>query len=442
MTQKSEIVRIGLRILIVLLLIVATILLFQSKMYYTGFFMVLFLFATIGELVYFIYQYFNQVNKVLLSLLYEDYSIDLKRVPYHVTLNNAIDLYAKIKRKNAEDVPVKLIYNQILNSLESGVVIFKLDDGNKEIIFMNDFFCQYLGIPSTKKWSILEERIPQFCHFLEERNFGDYKTSLDIQVDNKERHTFAVQASNSLIQGKNYYIVLMDSIQRLMESKENEAWSTIMKVISHELMNSLTPIHSLTQNMKEIFKQEVLSEEDKEDLVLSLDTVINRSSHLQDFVDRYRKLTMLPTPIFANVILNDVILAVLKNYQIVFKDKSIAIKTDFRDIIEMTIDQSQLEQVLINLLTNSIHAIDDLDVKEIQLSLFKEGKRVFIEISDSGPLIDKSILSKIFLPFYTTRKTGAGIGLALSKSIIEAHNGYLYYQEREGRNTFVISLLI
>lgn len=441
MNQRSEIWRIGVRVLLLFVLIVVALLLLQNKLYYTFAFLTLFFLIAVVELVYFIYQYFSQVNKVLLALLYNDYSVDLKKTSYNTTLNNAIDLYNEIKTRQANELPIKLIYNQILNSLDSGVIILKLNDEDREVVFMNDFFCQYLGIPNTVKWIILKERIPQFCDFLEKRHFSDYKTSFDIQIDDKERHTFALQASNSLIQGQRYYIVLMDSIQRLMESKENEAWSTIMKIISHELMNSLTPIHSLAFNMKEIFNQEALSVDDKEDLVLSLDTIINRSSHLQNFVDRYRKLTMLPTPFFAEVELKGLLENVLKNYQVLFKEQSILLHLAARDNIVANVDQSQLEQVLINLLTNSIYALEGVNSKEIHFNLHTEGKRIFIEITDSGVLIDKNILPKIFLPFYTTRKTGAGIGLALSKSIIEAHNGYLYYKENEGRNTFVISLM-
>lgn len=442
MRQKSEVLRITIRIVLLLLLMACSMLLFQQQLYYTFTFAVLLLLVSITEFIYFIYQYFTQVSKVILALLYDDFSVDMQKSRYNNTLNNAIDLYNKIKVKNANELPIKLIYNQILNSLDSGVIILKIEDNQKEILFMNDFFSTYLGVPNLSKWAILEERIPQFCAFLHARNFSDYKTSLDMQVDDKERQTFVLQASNALIQGKNYYIVLIDSIQRLMESKENEAWSTIMKVISHELMNSLTPIHSLTKNMHDIFKQESLSEEDKEDLILSLDTIINRSNHLQDFVDRYRKLTMLPTPVFHQVNLNHVIESVLKNYQVLLKEKAIQLTVEANSQIDAHIDQSQFEQVLINLLTNSIYAVEEMEHRAIDFRLYSEGKRIFVEIADSGLLIDKSILSKIFMPFYTTRKTGAGIGLALSKSIIESHNGYLYYRESEGRNTFVISLMV
>lgn len=442
MRIKSEIIRITLRIVLLLALIVSSILLFQAKMYYTFTFLIFVFCVTVIEFVYFVHQYFNQVNKVILALLYNDFSIELRKSNYHTTLNNTIDLYNKIKVENANQLPFKVIYNQILNSLDSGVIILKIREDEKEIVFLNNFFCQYLGIPNSNNWQILEDRVPEFCDFLKQRNFSDFKTSLDIQVDNKERQTFVLQASNSFIQGHNYYIVLLDSIQRMMESKENEAWSTIMKVISHELMNSLAPIHSLSYNMKEIFEQEELTADDKEDLVLSLDTIINRSNHLQHFVDRYRKLTMLPTPVLARLSLNSVLESVMMNYQILFKEKGIALHLESKEIIHADIDQSQFEQVLINLLTNSIHAVEDLAEKEIIISLHKEGNRAFIEIADSGPIIDKSILAKVFLPFYTTRKSGAGIGLALSKSIIEAHNGYLYYRETNAKNTFVISLMV
>jgi two-component system nitrogen regulation sensor histidine kinase NtrY len=439
--MKSEIIHISLRVVLLFALIFGAILLFQHQLYYSFALFFLLILIAIVEFIHFIYQYLTQVNRIISALRYHDYSLQLKKTS-NETVNNAVELYAKIKEENAHQVPLKLIYNQILDSLESGVVIIKVIDDQKEVMFMNDYMCHFLDIPKTKSWNMLYQRADSFCKLLESRSFSDFKTSIDIQVDNKERQTFLVQASCTHIHRQKYYIVLMDSIQRMMESKENEAWGNIMKVISHELMNSLAPIHSLAYSMKEIIQKDDLDPEDQEDFRLSIDTIINRSNHLQKFVDRYRKLTMLPTPQFSKESIHDIIHGVIQNYQYLFREKGIIIHLNLIEDCLLDLDKIQFEQVIINLLTNSIYAVDELEEKEINISTAVEGKRFYIHFSDSGKLIDKDIVTKIFLPFYTTRKEGAGIGLALSKSIIEAHNSYLYYKEVADKNTFVISMII
>lgn len=439
--MRPEIVNISFRVVILFALIFGAILLFQYKLYYSFALVFLAIVIAIIEFIYFIYQYLTQVNKIISALRYDDYALQLHKST-NETVNNAVELYAKIKEERTNQMPLQLIYNQILNSLESGVLIIKIKGDTKEIMFLNDYFCQFLDVPKTKNWNRLETRVPEFCLLIQDRKFSDFKTSLDIQIDNQERQTFVVQASCTHIHDQKYFLVLMDSIQRMMESKENEAWVNIMKVISHELMNSLAPIHSLAYSVKDIMDKEQFDVEDREDISLSIDTIINRSNHLQDFVDRYRKLTMLPTPQLSAESINNVINGVIHNYQYLFKEKNITINLDLSEDQMLDLDRVQFEQVIINILTNSIHALEDVDSKTIHIKTDTHGKRFYIQFSDSGKIIDRNILSKIFLPFYTTRKDGAGIGLALSKSIIEAHNGYLYYKEVNAKNSFVISLLL
>jgi C4-dicarboxylate-specific signal transduction histidine kinase len=233
----------------------------------------------------------------------------------------------------------------------------------------------------------------------------------------------------------------LDSIQKVVEKKEKEAWINLMKVISHELMNSITPIRSLTQNLNEMMQQEALSKEDLNDIKESVSTMIHRSNHLQNFVESYRKIAMLPSPKKEKTALNHLIQNALNLMSPLFKKENVIVKNSISFNRWIMIDALQMEQVLINLLTNSLYAMEEKDEKIIEISAEFKNQRLFISISDSGIGIDAAIEDKIFLPFFTTRKEGAGIGLTLSKNIIEAHGGYLNYQTDDNKTRFVICLL-
>ena len=250
-----------------------------------------------------------------------------------------------------------------------------------------------------------------------------------------------MQSSRSKTFNQDYYIVLLDSIQKVVEKTEKEAWVNLMKVISHELLNSLTPIRSLSQNLQELVQQESLSQEDLEDMKQSVFTMLNRSDHLQKFVESYRKLAMLPTPKKERVELSQLIETTLQLMAPLFKQEKIEVSNTISFNRWLTIDKNQMEQVLINLLTNSIYALSEQVEKQIIIAAEVKEKRIFITITDTGNGIDTEIEDKVFLPFFTTRKEGAGIGLTLSKSIVEAHGGYLAFQN-DGENTsFVICLV-
>ena len=206
-------------------------------------------------------------------------------------------------------------------------------------------------------------------------------------------------------------------------------------------MNSLTPIRSLTQNMNDLVQQDELSKEDIIDLKESVNTILNRSDHLQNFVENYRKLAMLPSPKKEKVTLNKLLENSLNFMDPLFKEARISVSNTISYNRWLYVDKLQMEQVLINLLTNSIYALKNKTKKEIEISSEVKDKRVFITISDTGKGVEKEIEDKIFLPFFTTRKQGAGIGLTLSKNIIEAHGGYLVYQNEENKTSFVICLV-
>jgi nitrogen fixation/metabolism regulation signal transduction histidine kinase len=283
--------------------------------------------------------------------------------------------------------------------------------------------------------------LPALCEIIEANKFEEIKTSIEIRVNNQDTQTFVMQSSRSKTYQQDYYVILLNSVQTLIEKKEKEAWINLMKVISHELLNSITPIRSLSQNMHELAQQRTFSEEDLDDIRQSVSTMLHRSDHLQQFVESYRKLAMLPTPNKQKVALSSWIESALLVMSPLFKTEKITVKNTITFDRWLYIDLQQMEQVLINLLTNSMYALQNSFTKEIIISAEVKEKRIFITVTDYGLGVEEEIEDKIFLPFFTTRKEGAGIGLTLSKSIVEAHGGYLVYQKNDTTTRFMICLI-
>jgi two-component system nitrogen regulation sensor histidine kinase NtrY len=306
---------------------------------------------------------------------------------------------------------------------------------------MNDYFSKHFDVPKVSKWKYLKNHLPSLCEIIEEQNFQEIKTALEIRVNQQDTQTFVMQASRSEIYNRDYFIVLLDSIQNVIEKKEKEAWINLMKVISHELLNSITPIRSLSQNLNDLVQQETISTEDLDDMKSSVATMLRRSDHLQQFVESYRKLAMLPSPKKEIIELSKWIENSLLIMAPLFKKEQIEVLNTIAFDRRLNIDPQQMEQVLINLLTNCIYTLKETFNKQIIISAEVKEKRVFIRITDNGKGIEKEIESKIFLPFFTTRKEGAGIGLTLSKNITEAHGGYLAYKNDDRKTTFVICLV-
>jgi len=430
------------RIFFLLLLISGSILLLFKNLPYSAALSFLLIILFCAELYFFVRNRLLFYDKTILSMLHNDFSSNfpahLKRGNYH----NLFLLYETLKAKQFEQASREQVYTSILNNIDTAVLILKKTDSDWAIFLMNDYFSTLFNVPNFKHWTHLKDKLPAFCTEIESGNFDEMKTSVDIRIDDQELQTYSIQTSKTQSFDQDYYVILLDSIQKVIEKKEKQAWINLMKVISHELMNSLTPIRSLSQSLRDIVKQDQIDAEDLNDIRESLSTIVNRSDHLQFFVENYRKLTMLPTPEKQLVNGNELIKECLAVMAPLLKQEDIEISNHINLPIFLNVDKKQIEQVIINLITNSIYALKEKEKRHIFLTSSIENNRVFITISDTGSGIENEIRDKIFLPFFTTRKDGAGIGLTLSKNIIEAHGGYLSCVSEAGKTQFVIALMV
>lgn len=432
------------RLIFIILCSGISIFIFYDKLVFTTLFVVFIISLLIIEMYFYIKSAFSLYDRTISAILRNDFTSDFSKHKAYKNYADLFLLYENLKNKQKEEVSKDIVYRSILNTIETGIIILQKQENDWNIFLMNDYFSEHFDVPKVSKWKYLKSQLPSLCTIIEEQDFQEIKTSLEIRVNQQDTQTFVLQTSRSAIYNQDYFVVLLDSIQNVIEKKEKEAWGNLMKVISHELLNSITPIRSLSQNLHELVQQETISSEDLDDMKTSVSTMLRRSDHLQQFVESYRKLAMLPTPKKERTSLQNLISSCFKIMNPLFQKEEIEIVNAISDNNNwLEIDLKQMEQVFINLLTNCIYALKESEKKQIFISAETKENRTFITIADNGKGIEPEIENKIFLPFFTTRKEGAGIGLTLSKNIIEAHGGYLAYRKNEDdKTTFVICLMV
>jgi nitrogen fixation/metabolism regulation signal transduction histidine kinase len=252
----------------------------------------------------------------------------------------------------------------------------------------------------------------------------------------------AVYAIELTLRNEEVKLISMSNIQSELEEKEMEAWQNLVRVLTHEIMNSVTPISSLAGMVESdlsehMAKQEGIRVEALPDLHLSMQTISKRSRGLIGFVKEFRNLTHVQKPRIAPVAVKDLLEEMVVLHKKDLSDK--AIQTSVRvtpEQLTIPADKALIEQVLINLIKNAIQAFDEQSDKKIELrAAADEAGNGFISVSDNGPGIEPEALDKIFIPFYSTKKAGSGIGLSLSKQIMRMHEGRIAVRSEAGRGT-------
>ena len=264
-------------------------------------------------------------------------------------------------------------------------------------------------------------------------------------INNEETVQLAVFAIELTLKDEEFKLVSVQNIQSELEENEMEAWQKLVRVLTHEIMNSVTPISSLANTLEEDIKYRIdgngeekeLTKEDLEDLHLAIKTILKRSEGLVRFVTDFRSLTHIPKTKFAEVAISDL----FEHIELLMKHDLDSNQIDYKRSIvppnlKIKIDQELIEQVLINLIKNAIQALREEPDKNIELSAFlKDNKHIIISVKDNGPGIDEEAQSKIFIPFYTTKKSGSGIGLSLSKQIMRQHLGTISVKSKLNEGT-------
>jgi two-component system nitrogen regulation sensor histidine kinase NtrY len=242
--------------------------------------------------------------------------------------------------------------------------------------------------------------------------------------------------------GQLYKLISLQNIQVELEEKEAEAWQSLTRVLTHEIMNSLTPIASLAATASSLLpasgrEGNAAVSTRNQDVAAALQTIDRRSHGLMRFVHAYRSVALIPKPQFKIFLVTEMFQRMEKLLQDKLTRQGIAFSAEVEPpSLEMTADPDLTEQVLINLLLNAMEALGGSEKPRIHLSSrMNERGRVVIQVSDNGPGIAPEAREKIFIPFFTTKKEGSGIGLSFSRQVMRLHHGVIAVQSQPGTGT-------
>ncbi|REC40184.1 sensor histidine kinase [Chryseobacterium sp. 5_R23647] len=402
------------------------------------------LFSSISLVFIFLAQtsalsYIQKTEKLLLAIQKKDFSL-FPETDENSLVENAVKLYYQSKEEHLSHSSYKLLYEEILNQLEIGLMILSEKNNEWDVFYVNPTFLEILEIPKYNYWNLYKNKTPNFYKIIEQTQYENSQEFFDISINENTKQSFSLRTKKVENVKNRFCIISLESVQKIIEQKEKLAWNNLMKVISHELLNTLTPVNSLIQNLEYIANQDVIEKEDQQDMQESLMIINNKSKQLLNFVDDYRQVAELPKPVFKTISLTYIVESALNFLKPEFEKNNITIVNSLESQV-VSADQKMIERCLINLYLNAIFAVSNTNQRVIKTEIKTINKRIILSVEDSGIGIQKEIQDKIFLPFFTTRNGGSGIGLTLSKSIIEAHKGYLNYKALDQGSRFEIWFL-
>lgn len=375
-----------------------------------------------------------KTEKIIQSIIKKDFSLFPKEDASEL-MSSSVQLYYQSKNEHLSLSSYKLLYESILDQIDTGLMILSETDKEWKVFYVNPTFLNILEIPKYNSWKLYAAKIPEFYKIVEETNYESWQEFLDISIRQNAKQSFSMRTKQVKNVQHSFFIITLESVQKIIEQKEKLAWNNLMKVISHELLNTLTPVNSLIQNLEYISNQETVDKEDQEEMRESLMIITSKSKQLLNFVDNYRQVAELPKPLLKNVSLKTITESAVEFLKHEFEKNNIQVILDLEEHF-VSADVKMIERSIINLYLNAIFAVSEKEEKIITTSIRSQNNRVILTLTDNGSGITDEIKNKIFLPFFTTRNGGSGIGLTLSKSIMEAHRGYLIYHAQEEGSSF------
>lgn len=330
------------------------------------------------------------------------------------------EVITKFQRARADKEEHFRYLQTVMQHVGIGLISFQ---PNGEVELINSAARRLLRVPHLKNIHALENLSRPLVTKLLAMKSGE--RALVKVEDKSELLQLAIYATEFKMREQKFTLVSLQNIQSELEEKEMEAWQNLIRVLTHEIMNSVTPIASLAATLHDMLPPVPPQNEAASDVSEGLQTIRKRSEGLLHFVDAYRNLTRIPKPNFHVVPVKTLFEQVRQLMRAQVAAKAIALTVNIApESLEVTADPDLLEQVLINLLLNAIQAVEHRADARIALRAFLDERgRVNVQVSDNGPGILPEVLEKIFIPFFTTKQGGSGIGLSLSRQIMRLHRG-------------------
>ncbi|OIR00660.1 sensor protein ZraS [mine drainage metagenome] len=380
----------------------------------------------------------DEVDQFVEAIHYKDFSRN-----FNVS-NAPVELKSLRKGFNEINTTFKLISREketqylylqkILELVDTGILSYETESG--EIVWMNESLKKLLLFPYLRTIHSLEKRDKELYEHIVTLNPGESV----IATVHQENVSLKVLLSATSFQTdeKKYNLIAFQNINVAIDETESKAWQKLLSVMTHEIMNSVAPISSLADTLKtrlqHIDKNDTASL--TEDLEIGIDTIKRRSDGLLRFAQVYRNLNKVTEPNLKTVNVSDLFENMHRLMQPTLDQKHIELEMILKEPnLAIDVDINLIEQVLINLIINAIDAVKEKKKPKIVLTATRINQKTIIKVADNGSGMPKEITDKIFIPFFSTKKNGSGIGLSLCKQIMMLHKANIQVQSIEGVGT-------
>jgi two-component system nitrogen regulation sensor histidine kinase NtrY len=395
-------------------------------------------------LVYDLYRYQKkaevELKQFVESVHYRDFTryFDVKHAPTELQplrkgfneINTAFKVISKEKETQYQYL------QRILELVDTGILSYELATGN--VVWMNEALKRMLQIPYLKSLDSLSRRDAELGEVVKNIKPGEGK----IATAHREKDAFKILVSCSAFQteSQTYKLIAFQNVSEALDETESKAWQRLLSVMTHEIMNSVAPISSLADTLKKSLQKASADKSGNggyEDLELGIETIKRRSEGLLRFAETYRNLNKITKLNLKKVQVLDLFVNLQQLMQPKLEQLHIELEIILKEPgITIEADTNLVDQVLINLVINAMDAVREREQPRIILSASKgPNNRTLLKVADNGIGMPAEIMDKIFIPFFSTKKSGSGIGLSLCKQIMMLHKGNISVQSVEGEGT-------
>jgi two-component system, NtrC family, nitrogen regulation sensor histidine kinase NtrY len=382
--------------------------------------------------------FFDAVSNEDSTLHYSEFNRTDSLRALHQSFNRLNQHISDIKLKNEHN---ERFFHEMLKSSATGLLAV---DEKGYIEQINDAAIDFIGLPYISHIDLLKQKNHELHEQMMLITPGQSRT---IKVlHGTELRLFSLKVALLNFGMNRYRLYSISDIKAEIEENELDSWQKLIRVMTHEIMNSIAPITSLSNTLSRIFirnnnplPSQEITDKHIAGIIHGLGVIENTGKGLMRFVEDYRKLTKIPNPVFKPVYISNW----LNEIRLLMKNRLEEENINLRIIKkglhqEFTGDEKLLNQVMINLLNNAIDAMKGTENKKITIGVSENTMgNLKISVSDNGKGISPDEIDKVFIPFYTTKESGSGIGLSLSRKIMRLHKGSISVFSRPGyRTTF------
>jgi nitrogen fixation/metabolism regulation signal transduction histidine kinase len=378
----------------------------------------------------FLTKWQRDINVFASSVKHGDYTITFhaleKNDPNYELydmLNNVVRYVREVKSRLEQQ---NQFFQYVFESAQVGLLAY---DENGSVLLSNNEALKLVNKGELKNIHDLKQIDPDLYGHLITLKLNQPRL---IPGKNNNQVKLSARLSKFIVERQSIFLLSLVNIRPELEENELLSWQELISVLTHEIMNSVSPIHSLSGSMNKYLDRI----QGNEDTVLkarhSLEVITRRSHSLMSFVDRYRKISTVPLPHLQPLKVDTLIQSVLTLLQADLRHIQVAVHHRNETV---TADFQQIEQVMINLLKNAAYAMEESSRKELKITVMQDEKKTRIGIGDTGTGIALDVVDKIFIPFFTTRNGGSGIGLTLSRQIMQRHGGSIEVRSEPGKGS-------